>query len=79
MEDGVDKEEEVFAADGSKKKPTLGQSLIPVLVMVGLLASSVIFYAGQFVVWPQPDRADPLGHGGGYRWHTKWVYLERDS
>ncbi len=38
MEDGVVLEE-------GKEKPTLLQALIPVLVMVALLASSVIFYA----------------------------------
>lgn len=39
MEDGADFE------DGKRKKPTLGQALIPVFVMVGLLASSVVFFA----------------------------------
>ena len=31
--------------ESDKKKPTLGQALIPVVVMVGLLASSVVFYS----------------------------------
>ncbi|MFK7847284.1 MAG: Na+/H+ antiporter NhaC [Rhodothermales bacterium] len=39
MEDGADFE------DGKRKKPTLGQALIPVFVMVALLASSVVFFA----------------------------------
>ena len=37
--------DEVSNEEGVKRPPTLGQSLIPVLVMVGLLASSVVFYA----------------------------------
>lgn len=45
MEDGATSEDELFVEDGTKQRPTLWQALIPVLVMVGLLASSVVFYA----------------------------------
>ena len=43
-----------------RREPPLGQALVPVALLIGLLGSSVYLFGDGVVVWSKPDCAHPL-------------------